>query len=136
MGNSKVGNLSLLRTATVVSISLLLIACKEEGVSNEPASSSVTKPEPARDFIELNDGARFSGEIINDKKQGFGVYIWVNGDRYEGGWDNDTMSGTGLFIDNAGRSYEGQWVSGQYSGEGVYKLFLNEEYRSFIMVLQ
>ncbi len=29
------------------------------------------------------DGRKYTGDMMNDKFEGQGVYIWTNGDRYE-----------------------------------------------------
>lgn len=34
------------------------------------------------------DGRKYEGEYLNDKKHGFGIYYWADGRRYEGGWRN------------------------------------------------
>ncbi len=39
----------------------------------------------------------YIGELIDDKKDGFGVFKYLNGDRYEGSWKNDTKHGNGTF---------------------------------------
>ena len=34
------------------------------------------------------DGRKYSGEYVDDKKQGYGVFQWPDGRRYEGYWHN------------------------------------------------
>ena len=33
----------------------------------------------------------------NDKRKGYGIYYFYNGDRYEGEWKNDIFDGNGIF---------------------------------------
>ena len=41
------------------------------------------------------DGDVYDGAWVNDKANGFGVYIHVNGARYEGMWKDDLQHGRG-----------------------------------------
>lgn len=34
------------------------------------------------------DGKSYKGEYADDKKNGFGIFIWSNGKRYEGYWQD------------------------------------------------
>jgi len=60
----------------------------------------------------------FYGYLLNDKKQGYGVYTWPNGSSYKGMWNNDLYHGYGIldYRDNNGYSfiYEGNWFNGSY----------------------
>ena len=35
------------------------------------------------------------GDFADDKKEGFGVYYWINGNRYQGQFWNDLKHGIG-----------------------------------------
>lgn len=35
--------------------------------------------------------------MINEEKNGYGKYVWANGDSYEGMWKNNKMEGSGIF---------------------------------------
>ena len=39
--------------------------------------------------LELQNGDRFTGEIMNDLKEGQGIYEFQNGDRYEGTYQDN-----------------------------------------------
>jgi hypothetical protein len=34
------------------------------------------------------DGRKYDGQYLNDKKHGKGVYIWSDGRKYDGEWAN------------------------------------------------
>lgn len=34
------------------------------------------------------DGQKFTGEYVNDKKQGYGEFKWLDGRTYKGEWKN------------------------------------------------
>lgn len=87
----------------------------------------------------------YTGEWNSDKKHGFGVQVYSNGDRYEGEWKDNKKCGkgtiwvkikgnfkrlfTGDFMDNKmhgkgtmfydnGDRYDGDWVKGFKNGQG------------------
>jgi hypothetical protein len=35
----------------------------------------------------------YKGEMLNEKKEGFGIYKFVNGNRYEGWWKENMKHG-------------------------------------------
>lgn len=53
------------------------------------------------DYIVEDDGSAYLGEIVNGKRNGFGIYMWKNGDCWFGRWKSG-KSVEGLFIDAAG----------------------------------
>ena len=68
----------------------------------------------------------FNGYLLNNKKEGYGVYTWLNGSSYKGMWSNDLYHGYGIldYRDNDGHSfiYEGNWINGIYivNSENTY----------------
>ena len=49
-----------------------------------------------------------------DKKEGYGVYYWVDGRKYEGWWYKGKQHGLGTYIDNAKGSIKyGLWENGK-----------------------
>ncbi|MDF1548761.1 MAG: caspase family protein [Bacteroidales bacterium] len=57
-----------------------------------------------------------SGNCIN----GYGTYVWNNGDRYVGDWTNSNMQGSGTYYFLTGDKYIGQWKEGKFDGYGSY----------------
>lgn len=54
-----------------------------------------------------------------DKRNGFGIFTWINGDIYEGNFSNDTISGTGKLINGLdGQFYVGEFKYGLKDGFG------------------
>ncbi|XP_053512960.1 radial spoke head 10 homolog B isoform X2 [Artibeus jamaicensis] len=101
------------------------------------------------------DGSTYKGEVVNGKRNGFGVfkcitqpvsYIgqWCQGKRhgmgciyydregissYEGTWDHNVRKGWGIRRYKSGNVYEGQWDNNVRHGEGRMRwLTTNEEY--------
>ncbi|MBO7490755.1 MAG: hypothetical protein J6T88_10795 [Bacteroidales bacterium] len=48
-----------------------------------------------------------------DLKNGWGLYIWANGNVWYGEWSNDKMNGIGIYINNDGTYYYGTWQNGK-----------------------
>ena len=36
------------------------------------------------DKIEFENGAKYCGELLDNKRDGYGIYIWSDGTKYEG----------------------------------------------------
>lgn len=46
------------------------------------------------DFIKYMNGGHYEGDVMDDKRQGFGTYTYENY-TYEGNWVNDLKHGEG-----------------------------------------
>ena len=62
----------------------------------------------------------YKGLFNNNKFEGFGIYIYSNGNRYEGEWKNNNKNGKGTFYYCNGDRFEGQFKNGVKSGSGKY----------------
>ena len=65
---------------------------------------------------------------MRNKKCGYGVYTFVNGDVYQGEFKDDEMHGYGLYTFSHEGHYEGQWVMGVYEGLGTETFALGSTY--------
>ena len=45
------------------------------------------------------DGRKYEGSYLLNKKNGHGVYTYSDGSRYRGEWKNGVQHGTGVMID-------------------------------------
>ncbi len=63
------------------------------------------------------------GQWIDDKANGFGIYLHVNGAKYEGDWKDDLQHGFGIETWADGSRYEGNYQLGKKQGKGfnIYK---------------
>lgn len=57
-----------------------------------------------------------SGNCVN----GFGKYIFPNGDIYEGNYVNEKKEGQGTYTIKDGDVYTGQFANGKFDGQGTY----------------
>jgi len=59
------------------------------------------------------------GEWVDDKAEGYGIYISVESARYEGQWKNDLQNGYGVEVWPDGSKYEGYYINGKRHGKGI-----------------
>jgi hypothetical protein len=60
----------------------------------------------------------YTGSWKNDFKDGYGKYIFSNGDVYEGYFCKGSMHGMGLMTEANGLKHKGNWRKGKYIGKG------------------
>lgn len=68
--------------------------------------------------ISWDNGDRFSGRMLNGKRQGPGKFEWANGQSYEGDWLDDQPDGRGTLIFANRDRYEGDVKAGVPDGFG------------------
>ena len=44
-------------------------------------------------WVHLADGRSYTGEYVQDMKDGYGVFTWPDGRQYKGGWKNGKQHG-------------------------------------------
>ncbi len=66
------------------------------------------------------NGDKYEGTWVNQKMHGQGTYYYKNGDIYKGGFDNNMLDGTATFISHTGDKYVGEYVNNHMEGEGTY----------------
>ena len=69
----------------------------------------------------LPDGAVYSGDFVDGKREGNGRLSTVSGDVYDGKWKNGQRHGHGVETDMTGVRYEGYWKNGRKVGRGRFK---------------
>ena len=61
--------------------------------------------------LNLDNGDKYKGDVVDGKKHGKGRYTFANGNKYEGSYKDDKMNGKGRFTFKAeGNEYEGDFV--------------------------
>ncbi len=64
-------------------------------------------------------GAQYVGEFKDFKPDGFGTFIWSNGDKYFGPWINGKRNGNATMTWKDGRKYMGEFRNDQIEGMGT-----------------
>ncbi|GLC73175.1 hypothetical protein PLESTF_001343500 [Pleodorina starrii] len=68
---------------------------------------------------QLRNGDIYKGRYVCNKKNGEGVYHFINADVYEGEFRDDRMDGYGVYTFSHEGRYEGQWRNAVYNGTGA-----------------
>jgi hypothetical protein len=74
----------------------------------------VPKYMPPVTVINFDNGDKYEGTIIGNKKEGFGKYTWTNGDYYVGEWKNNEITGKGMYCYSNGDIYAGEFVGAKH----------------------
>ena len=69
----------------------------------------------------FNNGDYYEGYFKNGKMDGKGKYIWKEGEIYEGEYRNGIKEGYGIFKWNNGKFYKGTFINGKPDKNGQYK---------------
>ncbi len=59
-----------------------------------------------------------TGCISGNCNDGYGVFVFDNGDRYEGSFKNNNQNGFGTYTWASGNTYAGNWIDGKQNGQG------------------
>ena len=51
--------------------------------------------------------------MVDNMRDGFGIYRWEDGSEWWGFWHNGVREGTGLYIRNDGALMSGTWDNGE-----------------------
>ena len=82
---------------------------------------SVSMPDGYGTYTYYN--GEYSGEWLNGKKNGKGIYRWTKsewaGDKYEGEFKNDIRHGYGIYTFSGGSIYKGLWKDDLKHGKGL-----------------
>ena len=57
-----------------------------------------------------SNGDKYEGTWVNQKMHGQGTYYYKNGDVYKGGFKNNKLEGTATFISHSGDKYVGDYT--------------------------
>ena len=58
----------------------------------------------------------YEGQFVDDVYNGYGRFIYSNGNYYIGNWLDGKRSGYGKLVDKSGRVYEGMWQYSKFIG--------------------
>ena len=82
--------------------------------------------------IDYPDGNKYHGEMLNDKRYGYGIMYFANGDKYEGLWKDDLFSGKGNYFYANSNVFSGKFRNGQ-KNNGIMKLNSGNVYQGWFM---
>ncbi|CAD8182506.1 unnamed protein product [Paramecium pentaurelia] len=73
------------------------------------------------DFPQIRSQKNYYGNLINNKREGFGRYQWNDGTYYIGEFVDNKMCGFGKMIYQDGRKYLGYWKNSEMDGYGEFE---------------
>ena len=106
----------------------ILEKIKKENEEKENKENDEEKKEINNMKIKQYDNGEYKGEIVDDKREGYGEFYYKNGDIYKGQWKNDHRNGNGTFIYKCGHKYEGEWKNDVKEGKNS-KFYYNNDNR-------
>ena len=74
----------------------------------------------AMELRTFANGETYYGQIVDNRKHGYGLYTWPNGDRYTGQFRDDKINGRGTKRYFNGDEYRGEWKNDLRHGQGAY----------------
>jgi hypothetical protein len=97
---------------------------KNQNIHNRNLSEVVEKDEDDETNITklkvqnlVTEKYKYVGQTLNDKKQGFGICYYQNGDKYIGNFQEDRKQGWGkYFVKATGKQFYGEFVNNQIDG--------------------
>ena len=66
-------------------------------------------------ILKFKGGNEYTGEFINDKREGYGVYRWSDSRKFKGWWYDNKQHGLGVYYspDNGDKPRFGIWQMGK-----------------------
>jgi hypothetical protein len=77
--------------------------------------------------FEWENGSKYIGHYVKDKKQGFGDMEWYDGHKYSGFWHKGHQHGLGILSDKDGKTKAGYFNNNVF----VKALTSKEEFEVF-----
>jgi serine/threonine protein kinase len=72
--------------------------------------------------VQYGDGAVYTGQLVDGRRDGLGVVELPSGERQAGEWKDDRLNGLAVLTLPDGRRYEGEWKMQVRDGYGVLHL--------------
>lgn len=73
----------------------------------------------AASVINYKDGGVYTGDVVENRREGYGEMKYSTGDTYTGFWRNDIINGRGKIVYANGNWYDGDWLNGRQHGGGT-----------------
>ncbi|KAL0488323.1 hypothetical protein AKO1_008762, partial [Acrasis kona] len=71
------------------------------------------------ELYDVKSNFKYFGSFKDNKKEGFGVATFSNGDRYYGGWKDDYLNDFGTYLFKDGTIFQGTYKAGIRTGRGT-----------------
>ncbi|KAH3743513.1 hypothetical protein Pelo_15083 [Pelomyxa schiedti] len=86
-------------------------------------ATRATSPATVTMVVEqkLPGGARYTGRLVNNKRDGRGTWTGTTGEAYDGHWCDDSLHGRGRYTWPSGDANDGEWHAGKRDGWGEHR---------------
>ena len=64
--------------------------------------------------MTFKDIGTYTGDFVDGKRSGEGIFKWDSGDEYSGKWSNDKMNGKGTYTFADGTELTGTWKNNEF----------------------
>ncbi|KAH3743796.1 MORN motif protein [Pelomyxa schiedti] len=71
------------------------------------------------DTSHSHDGGRYTGRLVEGRRDGWGVCRWPDGNTYDGEWSHGARQGRGVHVWPDGGTYDGEWHKNLCDGWGT-----------------
>jgi hypothetical protein len=104
---------------------------KEERIRTEREERENEDSSKDKNLIQVMDceDYKYIGEVVDEKREGFGVCYYTNGRIYIGNWKNDQSHGLGKLIQPNGEILQGELHEGNFRG---YCELINHKQKYFM----
>lgn len=75
-----------------------------------------------------SDRDKFEGQFKDDQANGYGIMYYSDGDKYEGQWEIGRLNGYGILHFRNGSKYEGEFRNNYYHGYGIFYYLNGDRY--------
>lgn len=89
-----------------------------DGIKKSKDGCTFCNGEGKVQYVEYPDNIRYAGRIVDGKREGKGMLVFVDGANYIGDFKNNHYHGKGLYTWANGGTYNGEWKDGHKNGVG------------------
>ena len=108
------------RTDSVGQLRKDLESFKEAETPPTPSQTSSVNVSDKKILISDGTIGIYTGQLVEGKPEGYGVFIYSNGEIFKGNWRNGKQSGRGsIYYANGSIWYKGDWFCGKPHGQGA-----------------
>jgi len=108
-------------TKHIQSSTILKFNGKDEIIQEYGKGNQITLYDSSKKVKKRYSDGTYEGNLINNKREGYGRFIFNDGTIYGGEFSGDKINGKGEIVWGNGDFYEGEFKDGKRTGFGKYK---------------
>jgi len=115
-------------TKHIQSSTILKFNGKDEIIQEYGKGNQITLYDSSKKVKKRFSNGTYEGNLINNKREGYGTFIFNGGTIYEGEFSGDKVNGKGKMVWENGNFYEGEFIDGKRTGFGKFKWSIGDIY--------